>query len=78
MNEEIIIKAGEIIEKNTGIATYCTLSLLDSRGYPTTSTITASKADSINWITFCTGISSNKTNRIRNNNRASVCLNDKD
>ncbi len=75
MNQEIIIKAGEIIEKNTGMGTYCVLALMDLDGYPTASTITASKADGINWITFCTGLGGTRTNRINKCNRASVCFN---
>lgn len=74
----IIVKAGEIVEKNTGIATYCVLSLIDLDGYPTASTITASKADGINWINFCTGFGNTKTNRISECNLASVCFNSSD
>ncbi|NLW48855.1 MAG: pyridoxamine 5'-phosphate oxidase family protein [Firmicutes bacterium] len=75
MNQEILNKAGEIVEKNTGMGTYCVLALIDLDGYPTASTITASKADGINWITFCTGLGGTKTNRVNKNNRASVCFN---
>ena len=75
MDQEIIIKAGEIIEKNTGMGTYCVLALMDWDAYPTASTITASKADGINWITFCTGLGGTRTNRINKCNRASVCFN---
>jgi general stress protein 26 len=75
MNQEIIFKAGKMIEDNIGMGTYCVLSLLDFDGYPTTSTITASKADGINWITFCTGIGSPKAKRISKSNRASICFN---
>lgn len=81
MNKEIIEKAGDIIRLNTahntpeGSNPYCTLALIDTDGYPTTSTITASKADGIYWITFCTGIESNKSKRIANCSRASVCFN---
>lgn len=75
MNEDIIVKAGEIIEKNTGMGTHCVLAQIDLDGYPTAATITASKADGINWITFCTGLGAAKSNRIRNCNRASVCFN---
>ena len=78
MNQEIVDKAGEIVEKNTGMHTYCTLALIDTDGYPTASTITASKADGINWIAFCTGLESNKANRIRKCPRASVCFNGDD
>lgn len=75
MNEKIISKAGEIVEQNTGESTYCELGLMDLEGYPTVSTITASKAEGINWLTFCTGLGSDKANRIRKCNRASVCIN---
>ncbi len=78
MDKEIIKKAGEIVEKNTGELTYCVLSLIDLDGYPTASTITASKAEGIKWITFCTGLGGTRTNRISKNNRASVCLNSDD
>ena len=78
VNQEIITKAGEIVENNTGVETYCVLSLLDLDGYPTTSTITASKSDGIDWINFCTGLGSSKTNRINMCNRASVCFNASD
>lgn len=75
MNQEIIIKAGEIIEKNTGMGTYCVLAQIDLDGYPTASTITASKADGINWITFCTGLGGTRTNRTNKCNLASICFN---
>jgi general stress protein 26 len=76
MNEEIIARAGEIVASKTGGGNegYCVLALIDNDGFPTTSTISASKADGINWITFCTGIGSNKTKRIEKCNRASVCF----
>jgi len=75
MNEEIIARAGEIIAQNTGEAGYCVLALLDADGYPTASTITPAKADGIRWLTFCTGVNSSKSVRIKKCNRASVCLN---
>lgn len=75
MEKEILKKAGEIVEKNTGADTYCVLALLETDGYPTASTISASKADGINWITFCTGMGSPKTNRIEKYRQASVCFN---
>ncbi|NSB30211.1 pyridoxamine 5'-phosphate oxidase family protein [Clostridium saccharoperbutylacetonicum] len=75
MNEKIIARAGEIVEKNTKEGTYCELALIDLEGYPTVSTITASKADGINWLTFCTGIGSDKAIRVNKCNRASVCFN---
>jgi general stress protein 26 len=78
MHEEIIAKAGEIVGKNTGETSYCVLALLDPDGYPTASTISASKTQGIQWITFCTGLDTPKTRRIVNCNRASVCFNSPD
>ncbi|MDF2871849.1 MAG: pyridoxamine 5-phosphate oxidase-related FMN-binding protein [Anaerocolumna sp.] len=76
MNKEIIARAAEIVASKTdgGNEGYCVLALIDNEGYPTTSTISASKAEGINWITFCTGLGSNKTRRIEKCNRASVCF----
>jgi general stress protein 26 len=76
-NEEVITRAGEIIERKTGGGNegYCVLALIDKDGYPTASTISASKADGIDWITFCTGLGSNKSNRIKQCSLASVCFN---
>ena len=81
MNKEIIERSGEIIRQNTahnspeGSEPHCVLALIDANGYPTASTLTAAKADGINWITFCTGHGSNKAKRISSCNRASVCFN---
>lgn len=75
MNEGIIKKAGEIIKKNTREASYCALGLIDKNGYPTISTITASTSEGIEYITFCSGLYSNKAERIRGCDRASVCFN---
>lgn len=75
MNEEIICRAGGIIALNTGMTTYCTLALIDQDGYPTVSTITASKAEGINLLSFCTSLKSGKVNRILKCKNASVCFN---
>ncbi len=75
MNQEIIARAGEIVEKNTGEDSYCVLALIDLDGYPTASTITASKAEGIKWLTFCTGLGSIRIDRINKCNRGSVCFN---
>jgi len=79
MNQEIIKKAGEIVEKNAVQGgeyngQICVLSLIDAEGFPTASVLTPSKADGINWLTFATGLESNTPNRIKNCNRASVCF----
>lgn len=76
MSLEILVKAEEIVAKNTGRGTSCVLALIDLDGYPTASTITASKADGIKWIAFCTGLGSPKVERIRRCGRASVCFSD--
>lgn len=77
MNEAVIARAGEVIAQNSGGENegYCTLALIDKDGYPTASTITASKTDGINWLTFCTGLGGNRTKRIEKCNKASVCFN---
>jgi general stress protein 26 len=75
MNQKVIGRAGEIVEKCTGETSYCALALIDLDGYPTVSTISASKAEGINWVTFCTGLGGIKTDRINKSNRASVCFN---
>lgn len=71
----MIEKAGEIIKKNTGEENYCALALLDENGYPTVSTITVAKSEGIHWLTFATGLESNKAQRIKGCNRAAVCFN---
>lgn len=81
MNKEgAIAKAEQILKRHSGTSwadgegSYCTLALIDSEGYPSASTITASKADGLKQIFFCTGLSSNKAARIKNCDRASVCF----
>jgi len=71
MDQKIIEKAIEIISKKS---LDCVLALIDLDGYPTASTITVSKDDGINWLTFCTGLGSTRTKRIDKCNRASVCF----
>ena len=78
MNQEIINKAAEIIGKNTGESFYCVLARIETNGYPTVFTITASKANDIKNIYFCTGLGGTRTNRINRCNRASVCFNSAD
>ena len=74
MEKDIIERACEIVNENTGVTTHCVLSLIDLDGCPTASTITAAKADGITNIFFCTGFGT-KTERINKCNRASVCFN---
>jgi len=79
MNQEIIKRAGELIASKSeyiggGMEGNCVLALIDKNGYPTASTLTIAKTDGINWLTFCTSPDSNKAARIRDCDRASVCL----
>ena len=71
MEKTIVEKANEIIS----IKRFdCVLALIDFDDYPTASTITVSKNNGINWLTFCTGIGSPKSKRIEKSNKASVCF----
>ena len=79
MNEKAIERATEIIGEKTGyigggMEGYTVLALIDENGYPTASTLTVSKANGIEWITFLTGLDSNKAKRIANCNKGSVCF----
>jgi len=81
MSKEAITKAEEIIKSKTAAVNMgagVTLSLLDHEGYPTTSTLSISKADGIRQITFAGGLDSNKAKRAKENSRASVCIFDDD
>ena len=77
MSKNAIIKAEEIIKSKTAaknMGAGVTLSLLDHEGYPTTSTLSISKADGIRQITFAGGLDSNKVKRAKEDSRASVCI----
>jgi len=76
MSDKSIAKAGKIIEGKAGqgMDGYCVLALFDHEGFPTASTLSVAKADGINWITFGTGLESNKAARIKNSEKASVCF----
>jgi general stress protein 26 len=79
MHDAIIKRASELINSRTGyigdgMEGWAVLSLIDENGYPTSSTMTISKADGINWITFLTGAEGPKAERIARSNKACVCL----
>jgi len=81
MSKKVIAKAEEIIKSKTAAVNMgvgVTLSLLDNEGYPTTSTLSISKADGIRQITFASTLDSNKAKRAKENSRASVCIFDDD
>ena len=77
--EKAIEKASEIIRGRTAFGTYnknqyCILAQEDLDGRLTASVITPAKADGIAWVTFCTGLGSNKAVRAQRDKRASVCF----
>jgi len=79
MNQAIIERASEVINSKTdyvggGMEGYVVLSLINENGYPTSSAITISKADGVNWLTFITGAKGSKAQRIAGSNKACVCL----
>ena len=80
MNQEAVSKAEKIINSKTGyigggMEGYCALALFDEDGFPSASTLSISKADGIKWLTFLSGVDSNKAKRISKCNRGSVCIN---
>ncbi|MDD4773346.1 MAG: pyridoxamine 5'-phosphate oxidase family protein [Eubacteriales bacterium] len=80
MNKNLVEKAEYLINKCTahtresGLTFDWVMALTDESGYPSASMITASRADGVKWITFCTGINANKPNRIRKDPRACIYL----
>jgi len=81
MSKKAIAKAEEIVKSKTAAVNMgvgVTLSLLDHEGYPTTSTLSISKADGIRQITFGAFLDSNKAKRAKEDSRACVCIFDDD
>ena len=85
MNVELLKKAEEIVNKstihtvgNTECGADWVMSLIDEKGYPNASMITAARADGFNWIAFCTGLEWNKPKRAKKDPRACVYLFDKE
>lgn len=75
--KEIIQKAAERIAQRSvgGNEGYSTLIYLDAEGFPVATTISISKAQGIEWLTFCTGIGAPAPTQIAKCGKASVCLN---
>ena len=84
MKQEIIKKAGEIINGKAGykdqygLEGYATIAVIDEDGYPTASTYVIAKSEGIEWLTFCTSLSRDIVKRITKCNRASICVNSAD
>ena len=80
MEQTLLDKATAIINNATahtrtsGLTFDWIMALTDETGYPSASMISASRADGLNWIAFCTGVHANKPNRIRKDPRACVYL----
>lgn len=80
MHHEILQKAGEIValhSVHSGLADkilVCALGMLDADGAPTVAAITAARSEGIRWVTFSTGLTSNKVKRLAHSNKASVCF----
>lgn len=76
--EKAIVKASGIISGRTASGKYnnqyCVLAQEDLDGRITAAVITASKADGIKQITFCSGISSNWAKRAERDSRAAICF----
>jgi len=75
----IVKRASELINLRAdyigdGMEGWAVLSLIDENGYPTSATMTISKADGINWITFLSDANGVKAKRIAKSNKACVCL----
>ena len=70
MNANIFAKANQII-KTCDTAYF---SVIDEDGYPTVSTVSVIKPDNIFEVYFSTDTESSKVNRLRKNNRASICF----
>lgn len=79
MSQDVLVKMNAIVEKNTvknGVfkGEICVISLIDEDGFPTMCTVTPSKCDGINWITFGTLLDENRAKRSLANKNASVCF----
>ena len=76
--EKAITKASEIINTRTASGTYknqyCVLAQEDLDGRLTAAVITASRADGIKSVNFCSGIGSNWAKRAERDSRAAVCF----
>ena len=83
MSEKAIAKAQEIINARTdyigdGMEGYATVTTIDENGYPSSTTMSISKADGIAWVTFNSGANAAPVQRIAKNNKGCVCLSSSD
>jgi len=78
--KEIIRRASELVNAKTEYKAgpldgYAALTLIDENGYPSATTFNITRADGIKWLTFNTAVDRPYAQRIRNNNKACVCIN---
>jgi len=78
MTEKIIARASALINSKAdyiggGMEGYAVVTLIGEDGYPTSSTMSISKADGVNWMSFITDVCS-KERRIAGCDKACVCL----
>ncbi|MCL2364720.1 MAG: pyridoxamine 5'-phosphate oxidase family protein [Defluviitaleaceae bacterium] len=77
--QAIIDRAGALINSKTdyigdGMEGWAVMTLMDENGYPTSSTMTISKADGIRWLSFLSTTTGAKADRIALSNKACICL----
>jgi len=70
VNTKLFERANQIIQ--TCDRAY--VGVLDENGYPSVSTVSPIKAESITEILFSTNVGSNKERRLQENKRASICF----
>ena len=77
MKHELVARAEAIVAKkaSAGNDGYCAVTAIDENGYPSSSTISISKADGIRWLTFATELDSNRVKRMKKCDRVCVCIN---
>ena len=74
VNNSTMFAIGNILPDKTGWEADWVMALTDNEGFPAASMITASKADGFKWISFCTGLNSNKVTRAKKDSRTCIYL----
>jgi len=77
--QAIISRANDLINGKTdyiggGMEGWAVLTQMDENGYPTSATMSISKADGIRWMTFLSNTHGSKAKRVAISNKACVCL----
>ncbi|MCL2376323.1 MAG: pyridoxamine 5'-phosphate oxidase family protein [Defluviitaleaceae bacterium] len=69
MNKEITTKVNEAIKKCSSAS----FGLIDEKGYPSVSTVSLIRPETISEIYFSSGLDGNKAKRLQKNSKASIC-----